>query len=68
VAHVVAGRVAVHSVEPPDAKVTVPVDTPGSPLSASVEPVPNATVAGVAVAVKDVAMATIRLVVVVKPP
>jgi hypothetical protein len=40
VLQLVPGRVAVHSVVPPDAKVTVPVAPAGKPLSVSNELVP----------------------------
>jgi hypothetical protein len=54
--HVVDGRVNVHNVAPPDVKVTVPVDTPGSPFSARTDVEPYGVLAGVALAVKVVGM------------
>lgn len=54
VVQLVVGRIAEHSVEPPDAKVTVPVAAPGRPLSASVEVDPYGTVDGAALAVNEV--------------
>jgi hypothetical protein len=55
VLQLVAGRMTVQRVAPPDAKTTVPVAPPGRPASASAEVVPYVTFAGVALAVKDVA-------------
>jgi hypothetical protein len=54
VEHVVAGKSTVHRVAPPDTNATVPVAPAGTPLSASTEAVPYATLAGVALAVNDV--------------
>ena len=48
-----AGRSAVHSVDPPEVKVTLPVASPGRPASDSVSAVPNGTLAGAADSVKD---------------
>ena len=68
VGHVVAGRRAVHSVCPPDAKVTLPVASPGRPAAASAELVPNDTLEGVALAVNEVAVrVTVRDVEAVEP-
>jgi hypothetical protein len=68
VGHVFVGRVTVHRVAPPDAKVTVPVATPGRPLAANVELVPKETLEGVALAVNDVvACVTVSDVVAVDP-
>jgi hypothetical protein len=55
VGHVVAGKRAMHSVCPPEAKVTLPVASPGSPAAASAELVPNDTLEGVALVVNAVA-------------
>jgi hypothetical protein len=52
------GRVAVHNVAPPDAKVTVPPAPVGNPDSESVSAVPKATLAGAAASVKDVSPLT----------
>jgi hypothetical protein len=68
VRQLVAGSVAAHSMVTPDVKDTVPEALPVSPLSASTDLFPKVTVAGVALAVNDVAACpTVRLVVAVDP-
>jgi hypothetical protein len=52
--HAAAGRVAKHSVHPPEVKVTVPVAAAGSPVSARVELVPKGALDGLALAMNDV--------------
>jgi hypothetical protein len=62
VAQLVAGNVVVHSVVPPDLKVTVPVAPAGRPATESVSAVPYGMVAGDADSVIDVgALVTVKL-------
>ena len=54
------------SVEPPEAKITVPVATPGSPATESVSCAPYTIVAGAAASVNEgVALVIVSVVVVV---
>ena len=65
----VVGNVAVHSVEPPEVKVTVPVASSGSPVIERVSCMPNAIVDGAANSVIDVsASVTVKLAPVATPP
>ena len=58
----VAGSVAVHSVDPPEANVTVPVAVPGSPATDSVSCAPYAMLAGAADSVNvELAFTTVKL-------
>jgi hypothetical protein len=58
----IAGSVAVHSGEPPELKVTVPVASPGRPATETVSCVPYGMLAGAAASVIDVAaLVTVKL-------
>ena len=58
----IAGRSALHSGDPPEEKVTVPVASPGRPATESVSCAPYATLDGAADSVKvGFALVTVKL-------
>jgi hypothetical protein len=62
VAQLIAGRVATHSVDAPDVKVTVPVAPAGSPETETVSAVPYGMLAGAAASLIEVgALVTVKL-------
>ena len=62
VSQLVAGSVATQRVDPPEVNVTVPVASPGSPLSDSVSAVPYGTLDGAADSLKvGFAVVTVKL-------